>query len=118
MSCKSAIYTAMQTPTEVAVNGVIPLGSLIRRYGCDISLNGNAVNIVGKGIKDIMMSMCPSLYPPRRQGRSLQRSSRTAWLFPVRQLPQMLRLARLLRWHFPLLCVRRVAHPALRCRWY
>lgn len=66
----------------------------------------------------IMMSMCPSLYPPRRQGRSLQRSSRTAWLFPVRQLPQMLRLARLLRWHSPLLCVRRVAHPALRCRWY
>lgn len=49
MSCKSAIYTAMQTPTEVAVNGVIPLGSLIRRYGCDISLNGNAVNIIGEG---------------------------------------------------------------------
>ena len=49
MSCKSAICTAMQTPTEVAVNGVIPLGSLIRRYGCDISLNGNAVNIIGKG---------------------------------------------------------------------
>lgn len=49
MSCKSAIYTAMQTPTEVAVNGVIPLGSLIRRYGYDISLNGNAVNIIGEG---------------------------------------------------------------------
>lgn len=47
MSCKSALYAAMQTPTAVAVGGVIPLGSLIRRYGCDISLNGNAVNIVG-----------------------------------------------------------------------
>lgn len=47
MSCKSALYAAMQTPTAVAVGGVIPLGSLIRRYGCDVNLNGNAVNIVG-----------------------------------------------------------------------
>ena len=47
MSCKSALYAAMQTPTAVAVDGVIPLGSLIRRYGCDLSLNGNAVNIIG-----------------------------------------------------------------------
>lgn len=60
MSCKSAIYTAMQTPTEVAVNGVIPLGSLIRRYGCDISLNGNAVNIVGKGYYDVDVSITVS----------------------------------------------------------
>ena len=57
MSCKSALYTAMQTPTEVAVNGVIPLGSLIRRYGCDITLNGNAVNIVGKGYYDVDASI-------------------------------------------------------------
>lgn len=47
MSCKSALYAAMQTPTAVAVGGVIPLGSLIRRYGGDIALNGNAVNIIG-----------------------------------------------------------------------
>ncbi len=47
MSCKSALYAAMQTPSAVAVDGVIPLGSLIRRYGCDVSLNGNAVNITG-----------------------------------------------------------------------
>lgn len=47
MSCKSALYAAMQTPSAVAVGGVIPLGSLIRRYGCDVSLNGNAVNITG-----------------------------------------------------------------------
>ena len=47
MSCKSALYAAMQTPTAVAVGGVIPLGSMIRRYGSDIALNGNAVNIYG-----------------------------------------------------------------------
>lgn len=47
MSCKSALYAAMETPVGVAVNGVIPLGSLIRQYGCDIRLNGNAVNLLG-----------------------------------------------------------------------
>ena len=31
MSCKSALYAAMQTPTAVAVGGVVPLGSLSRR---------------------------------------------------------------------------------------
>ena len=57
MSCKSALYTAMQTPTAVAVDGVIPLGSLIRRYGCDITLNGDAVNIVGKGYYNVDASI-------------------------------------------------------------
>lgn len=57
MSCKSAIYTAMQTPTAVDVGGVIPLGSLIRRYGCDIQLNGNAVNLTGTGYYDVDASV-------------------------------------------------------------
>lgn len=57
MSCKSALYAAMQTPTAVAVNGVIPLGSLIRRYGGDVSLNGNAVNITGAGYYDVDASI-------------------------------------------------------------
>lgn len=57
MSCKSALYTALQTPTAVAVDGVIPLGSLIRRYGCDISLNGNAVNLSGAGYYDVDASV-------------------------------------------------------------
>ena len=57
MSCKSALYAAMQTPSAVAVGGVIPLGSLIRRYGCDVSLNGNAVNITGAGYYDVDASL-------------------------------------------------------------
>lgn len=57
MSCKSALYAALQTPTAVAVDGVIPLGSLIRRYGCDISLNGNAVNLSGAGYYDVDASI-------------------------------------------------------------
>lgn len=61
MSCKSAIYTAMQTPTAVSAGGVIPLGSLVRRYGCDISLNGNAVNITSPGYYDIDASITATL---------------------------------------------------------
>ena len=57
MSCKSALYAALQTPTAVAIDGVIPLGSLIRRYGCDISLNGNAVNLSGAGYYDVDTSI-------------------------------------------------------------
>lgn len=60
MSCKSALYAAMQTPTAVAVDGVIPLGSLIRRYGCDVTLNGNAVNITGAGYYDVDASVTVS----------------------------------------------------------
>lgn len=61
MSCKSALYAALQTPTAVAVNGVIPLGSLIRRYGCDIGLNGNAVNLSGAGYYDVDASITANL---------------------------------------------------------
>ena len=57
MSCKSALYAAMQTPTAVVVDGVIPLGSLIRRYGCDVALNDNAVNITGTGYYDVDASV-------------------------------------------------------------
>lgn len=57
MSCKSALYTALQTPTAVAVDGVIPLGSIIRRYGCDANLNGNAVNITNAGYYDVDVSV-------------------------------------------------------------
>ena len=60
MSCKSALYAAMQTPTAVAVDGVIPLGSLIRRYGYDVALNGNAVNITGAGYYDVDASVTVS----------------------------------------------------------
>lgn len=57
MSCKSALYAALQTPTAVAVDGVIPLGSIIRRYGCDANLNGNAVNITNAGYYDVDVSV-------------------------------------------------------------
>ena len=46
---KSALYTAMTTPTSVLVGGIIPLGSTIRRFGCNIAQDGNTISIKGKG---------------------------------------------------------------------
>lgn len=57
MSCKSLIYTALTSPTAVAANGVIPLGSLVRRYGCALAVNGNGVNVVDPGYYDIKASI-------------------------------------------------------------
>lgn len=57
MSCKSLIYTAMQTPTAVAVDGIIPLGTIVRRYGCNCNLNGNGIAINGQGYYDVDVSV-------------------------------------------------------------
>ena len=57
MSCKSLIYTAMQTPTDVAVNGIIHLGTIVRRYGCNCNLNGNGIAINGQGYYDVDVSV-------------------------------------------------------------
>ena len=57
MSCKSLIYIAMQTPTAVAVNGIIPLGTIVRRYGCNCNLNGNGIAINGQGYYDVDVSV-------------------------------------------------------------
>ena len=51
------IYTAMQTPTAVAVNGIIPLGTIVRRYGCNCNLNGNGIAINGQGYYDVDVSV-------------------------------------------------------------
>lgn len=46
---KSAIYTAMTTPASVAVGSTVPLGTTIRRFGCNIAQDGNAITVKGKG---------------------------------------------------------------------
>ncbi len=57
MSCKSVLYTALETPTAVAVGGTIPLGTIIRRYGCNATLNGSGISINGAGYYDIDVSL-------------------------------------------------------------
>lgn len=54
---KSAIYTVNNSAQNVAVNGVINLGSIIRRFGPNLTLSGNAIQVTGPGYYDIDASI-------------------------------------------------------------
>lgn len=46
---KSLIQTVNPSTQAVAVDGIIPLGSVLRRYGCNCRLSGNAIELCGCG---------------------------------------------------------------------
>jgi len=46
---RSLIQTVNQSPQSVALNGIIAPGSVLRRYGCNCRLSGNAHEIIGEG---------------------------------------------------------------------
>ena len=46
---RSLIQTVNPSAQAVAVGSIIPLGSVLRRYGCNCRLNGNVVEIEGAG---------------------------------------------------------------------
>ena len=50
---KSAIYTANTFEQNVLEDGIINLGTIIRRYGPNINLSGNAIQIGGVGYYDV-----------------------------------------------------------------
>ena len=50
---KSGIYTATTTDQAVGANSALPLGSIIRRFGCSVDLNGNGVNIREQGYYNV-----------------------------------------------------------------
>ena len=57
MSCKSLIYTALTSATAVLANGIIPLGALVRRYGCALAVNANGINVYEPGYYEINASI-------------------------------------------------------------
>lgn len=46
---RSLIYTSNETVQALAVGSTIDLGNVVRRFGQNIKLNGNAINISGAG---------------------------------------------------------------------
>ena len=46
---RAIIQTVNPSSQAVAVNGIITLGSILRRLGCNCRLNGNAIEIEGEG---------------------------------------------------------------------
>lgn len=46
---KSAIYTANTFAPTVSVGDIVPLGTTVRRFGCNVSQEGNAITLFGQG---------------------------------------------------------------------
>lgn len=57
MSCNSVIYTVMGTPASVLAGGAVPLGSAVRKYGCGIDLDGNALQLTAPGYYDVDVNL-------------------------------------------------------------
>ena len=54
---RSAIYVANISAQNVLEDGVISLGTIIRRFGCNLGLAGNGIQIQGPGYYDIDASI-------------------------------------------------------------
>lgn len=50
---KSLIQVANQTNQTLTANSIINLGSVQRRYGCNLRLSGNGIECVGEGYYEI-----------------------------------------------------------------
>ena len=59
---KSLIQTVNQSTQTVAANSIISLGSTQRRYGCNLRLSGNGIEVSGEGYftADCMVSVTPT----------------------------------------------------------
>lgn len=57
---KSLIQVVNQSTQDVQDNSIISLGSTQRRYGCDLRLSGNAIEVNGVGYFDIDASVSVS----------------------------------------------------------
>ena len=53
----SLIQTANQSQQNVAVDSIIALGSVQRRFGCNCRLSGNAIELVGSGYYEVTASI-------------------------------------------------------------
>lgn len=54
---KSAIYTANTTSTVLAVGALLPLGTTIRRFGCNLVQDGNTITVKGQGYYKVVASV-------------------------------------------------------------
>ena len=63
---RSIIQTTNQTSQTVAAGGILSLGSTQRRYGCNLRLSGNAIDVSGEGYYtiDVDASVSPTAAGP------------------------------------------------------
>ena len=63
---KSLIQTTNQSTQTVAVDSIITLGSVLRRFGCNLKLSGNGIEVEGEGYYEIdaTISLAPTAIGP------------------------------------------------------
>ena len=63
---RSLIQTANPSTQTIAVNSIIPLGSVQRRFGCNLRMSGNAIEVSGEGYYtiDADVSVAPTAAGP------------------------------------------------------
>lgn len=54
---KAFIYCVNQSAQEVQENGIVNPGTVIRRFGCNLGLSGNGVEVRGDGYYQIIASV-------------------------------------------------------------
>lgn len=54
---RSLIQTVNPSSQEVAVNGVATLGTVARRYGCNLRMSGNGIEVSGEGYYTVEASI-------------------------------------------------------------
>lgn len=57
---KSALYVANTSTQLVAVDGIINLGNIVRRFGCGANLSGNNIVLDEVGYYDVNVSITAS----------------------------------------------------------
>ena len=63
---RSLIQVANQSNATVAAGSIIPLGSVQRRFGCNLRLSGNAIEVSGEGYyeAEASVSVAPTAAGP------------------------------------------------------
>lgn len=63
MSCRSAIYTVNTNAGTIPIDGTIPVGGIIRRFGRDLDISGNGITACSEGYYDVSVnvSLAPSV---------------------------------------------------------
>lgn len=57
MSCKSALFTVNDTSAAYQVGSTVPFGATVRRFGCNVGLNGSGIIVRGSGYYDVYVSV-------------------------------------------------------------
>lgn len=62
MSCSSALYTVNTASTPLIPNAQVPFGSVIRRFGKNVNLDGDSISVRGSGYYkvDCSITVAPS----------------------------------------------------------